>query len=241
MSIVQSIYGKNANRFPVTENRRIRNTLSLRKSLYERRRSGITPVIGEFKRSSPSGFRIPAGIAMASYFEKLAELKVAGISVLTEPNYFLGSYEDITEAQPLRLPILAKDFISSDQMVLSAYNSGADAILLILDFLSKVEVKKLSNLASKLGMESLIEFHDPRFLVNFEPGESCLLGYNRRNLITMKIEDDLMKIINIIHNIPGPKILESGLKYGSIDQYLEREFDGFLIGTSLLEAQEATR
>jgi len=241
MSIVQSIYSENAKRIPVTENRRIRGTISLRKSLYERRRSGITPVIGEFKRSSPSGFRIQDGMDKVKYFRKLEEMKVAGISVLTEPKYFLGSYLDITEAQSLGLPILAKDFISNEQMVISAYNSGADAILLILDFLSASQIRNLSNLASRMDMESLVEFHDPRFLVNYVPCDSCMLGYNRRNLITMKIEDNTMGIIDMIHIIPGPKILESGLKYGSIEPYLEREFDGFLIGTSLLESQEARR
>ena len=241
MSIVQSIYSENAERVPIIENRRVRDTISLRKSIAEKRSSGITPVIGEFKRSSPSGFHLPEGIGLAPYFRKLAELKVAGISVLTEPKHFLGSYSDIMEAHSIGLPILAKDFISNVQMIRSAYNSGADAILLILDFLSKDELNNLLDFANKLEMESLVEFHDPRFLVNYEPCDSCMLGYNRRNLNTMMIEDNTMEILDLIHGIPGPKILESGLKYGSIDRNLEREFDGFLIGTSLLEGQEAKR
>ncbi len=241
MSIVLGIYGENARRVPVTVNRRTRDTISLCKSLAERRRTGITPVIGEFKRSSPSGFHLSNNMGLSAYIQKLTELKVAGISVLTEPKYFLGSYSDIEEAQSFGLPILAKDFISNEQMIRSAYNSGADAILLILDFLSKVDVTNLLDFACKLEMESLVEFHDPRFLVNYEPCDSCMLGYNRRNLITMRIEDNTMEIIDLLHGIPGPKILESGLNYGSIDRNLEREFDGFLIGTSLLERQEAKR
>ncbi|MCL4451779.1 MAG: indole-3-glycerol-phosphate synthase [Candidatus Thermoplasmatota archaeon] len=240
MSVVQRIYGENESRIYVKENRRTRNTISLRKSLADRRRSGITPVIGEFKRSSPSGFRIPEGVSPAAYFKRLAEMQVAGISVLTEPRHFLGSYEDLVEAQSIGLPVLAKDFISNERMITSSYNSGADAVLLIADFLSRENLRNLVDFASGLGMESLVEFHDPQFLVNYEPCDSCLLGYNRRNLITMKIEDNTMQILALLTDIPGPKILESGLKYGSIDPFLEERFDGFLIGTSLLEAKEGS-
>ena len=240
MSVVQSIYSDNGTRVQVNENMRTRDIISLRKSLAERRRSGITPVIGEFKRSSPSGFRLAEGMSPAAYFRKLAEMKVAGISVLTEPKHFLGSYSDLVEAQSTGLPLLAKDFISNERMIMSSYNSGADAVLLIADFLSRENLGKLVDFASGLGMESLVEFHDPEFLVNYEPCDSCLLGYNRRNLITMKIEDNTMQVLKLLRDIPGPKILESGLKYGSIDPYMEKRFDGFLIGTSLLEAKEGS-
>ena len=43
MSVVQSIYSDNEMRIQVNENMRTRDIISLRKSLAERRRSGITP------------------------------------------------------------------------------------------------------------------------------------------------------------------------------------------------------
>ncbi len=241
MSIVESIYQENSRRLPLTENMRTRDTISLRESLASRHRSGLIPVIGEFKRSSPSGFKLAQGISMTQYMNRLADLKVAGISVLTEPKHFLGSYSDLKEAQVYKLPLLAKDFISSEQMVQSSYNAGADAILLIADFLPKQDIKRLTDYAGKLGMETLVEFHDPTFLGNYDACDTCLLGYNRRNLVTMRIEDKTASVIKQMKKIHSPMILESGLTYGKIDPHLIEEFDGFLIGTSLLNAPEAIR
>ncbi|EQD32307.1 indole-3-glycerol-phosphate synthase, partial [mine drainage metagenome] len=71
--------------------------------------------------------------------------------------------------------------------------------------------------------------------------DTCLLGYNRRNLITMRIEDNTGTVLEQMRKIASPRVLESGLTYGTIDPHLVEEFDGFLIGTSLLNTQGATR
>ncbi len=239
MSVVEEIYRKNPKREPITSNMRRRGILSLTKSLTDSGKEGRHPVIAEFKRSSPSGFSIPHGMEMHVYFEKILHFGISGISVLTEPDYFHGSYSDLLEASVLDIPVLAKDFISSREMILSSYYSGADAILLIADFLSEEELRNLSGYAMDLGLEVVTEFHSISMLEKCKPYTYSILGYNRRNLSTMQIEDETETVITRIKGMPGIKILESGLDYTDIPSLYRENFSGFLIGTSMLNRMGA--
>ena len=239
MSVVEEIYRKNPKREPITSNMRRRGILSLTKSLTDSGKEGRHPVIAEFKRSSPSGFSIPHGMEMHVYFEKILHFGISGISVLTEPDYFHGSYSDLLEASVLDIPVLAKDFISSREMILSSYYSGADAILLIADFLSEEELRNLSGYAMDLGLEVVTEFHSISMLEKCKPDTYSILGYNRRNLLTMQIEDETKTVITKIKGMPGIKILESGLDYTDIPPLYRENFSGFLIGTSMLNRMGA--
>lgn len=61
-----------------------------------------------------------------------------GISVLTEEKFFNGSYNDLElVAKNVKLPILMKDFVVSEKQIDSAYNIGADVILLIAKILTE--------------------------------------------------------------------------------------------------------
>ena len=239
MSVVEEIYRKNPKRELITSSMRRRGILSLTKSLTDSGKEGRHPVIAEFKRSSPSGFSIPHGMEMHVYFEKILHFGISGISVLTEPDYFHGSYSDLLEASVLDIPVLAKDFISSREMILSSYYSGADAILLIADFLSEEELRNLSGYAMDLGLEVVTEFHSISMLEKCKPDTYSILGYNRRNLLTMQIEDETKTVITKIKGMPGIKILESGLDYTDIPPLYRENFSGFLIGTSMLNRMGA--
>ena len=239
MSIVEEIYRKNSQRKLITSSMRRRGILSLTKSLIDSGKEGRHPVIAEFKRSSPSGFSIPDGMEMHVYFDKILHFGISGISVLTEPDYFHGSYSDLLEASALNIPVLAKDFISSREMILSAYYAGADAILLIADFLSVDQIRLLSGHAIDLGLEVVTEFHSINMLEKCKPDTYSILGYNRRNLSTMQIEDETETVIARIKGMPGIKILESGLDYTNIPPIYRENFSGFLIGTSMLNKMGA--
>ncbi len=234
MSVVEEIYMKNPSRKLITSSMRRRGILSLKKSLTDSRKEGRHPIIAEFKRSSPSGFSIHEGMKMQDYFDRIIDFGISGISILTEPDYFNGSYSDLLEASALNIPVLAKDFISSKEMIISAYNAGADAILLIADFLSEEQLRVLSKYAMGLGLEVVTEFHSIDMLEKCKSGTYSILGYNRRNLLTMQIEDETEIVVTKIKSMPGIKILESGLDYDNIPSDYMENFSGFLIGTSML-------
>lgn len=237
MNVVEEIYARNSER-PSVPFRRTRGPLSLIRSLARSRGQRYPGLICEFKRTSPSGFTNTREPGIRDYFRKLESRKVAGFSVLTEPNRFLGSYDDISSVQGFNVPILDKDFISSEKMVEDAYNSGADAILLILDFLPEETVYSLAEFAGSLGLESLIEFHDLGFMDSIRPARNAIFGYNRRNLRTLSMDPRESEIISQIMERGLDVVLESGIDSAYLGSHDVSMFSGMLVGASILNGDQ---
>ena len=233
MSTVETIYMNNPGRphFPYS---RTRGTISLIGELHRIKAGGKPGVIKEFKRRSPSGFLNDRYPSVRDYFRSKIDGRTAGMSILTEPAYFSGSYEDLSACQEFNLPILDKDFISTPVMVENAYNAGSDAILLIMDFLPPHAVEELACTARNYGMEVLIEFHDLRFLSEIEPMDGVVYGYNRRDLRSLRMDPQDRVVNDYLREHPVDIILESGLDSSLLNSAELSAFAGFLIGTSVL-------
>jgi indole-3-glycerol phosphate synthase len=104
-------------------------------------------IIGEFKRRSPSKGAIKAEadpVLVASQYEKGG---ATAISVLTEPDYFDGSLDDLRVVRTsTALPILRKDFIVDEYQVYESAAASADALLLIVAALNDFELQRLRQL-----------------------------------------------------------------------------------------------
>ena len=113
--------------------------------------------------------------------------KTAGasaLSILTDEKFFGGSLRDISTARPLvDIPILRKDFIIDEYQLLQARIVGADAVLLIAACLTQKECTALTTQAHALGLEVLLEIHNPSELPYINK-EVDMLGVNNRNLGT---------------------------------------------------------
>jgi len=214
--------------------KRDRKIYSLRNSIIESKYKKLNPIIAEYKTRSPSGF-----ISDRDYKEyvKFLENYVAGFSVLTEEKYFNGSYEVLNNIAKLTSkPILMKDFVVTFDQIESAYNLGADVVLLIASIISEKELENLINEIKNYGMESLVEIHDQNELevvINYNPS---FVGVNSRNLFNLSI--DLNNAVKLIEKIPKNfiKIAESGLKNrNDIDIFKSHGADAFLIGSSLMK------
>lgn len=230
---MDDIYGKNLYRekFPYS---RSREPISLIESLRRVRKDTMPGIIMEYKRMSPSGFENRFYPSVDEYFRKKISGNTAGLSILTEPDHFRGSYNDIVVSQGFRLPILDKDFISTEAMVDNAYNAGADAILLIMDFIPADLIARLIGAAIGKGMEVLLEFHDLKYLKDLTPMEHVIYGYNRRNLKTLQMEPQERYVLDHMKQTGMEIILESGID----SQYLMKNdvghYFGLLIGSSIL-------
>ena len=236
VSTVEHIYSRNWLRKPV-EYSRTRDPISLKKSLLNFKKLGKTGIISEFKRKSPSGFNLGRDIGPLDYFRKADLQSVAGLSILTEPDHFLGNYADITVVQEFNLPILDKDFVSSGLMVRNAFNSGADAVLFILDFIGIEKAQELSNYAISLGMEALVEFHDIKFLDVLKPLKGVIYGYNRRNLKTLKMDPKEHQVLQKYEGSELEVVLESGIDSNYLHENDMSPYLGMLIGTSMLNGK----
>ncbi len=116
--------------------------------------------ICEVKRASPS-----KGIIAESfpYLEIAKEYETAGaaaISVLTEPEYFLGSDRYLQEiAAEINIPVLRKDFVIDPYQIYEAKLLGAQAVLLIVALLDAKALEAFIKIASEAGLSALVEIH----------------------------------------------------------------------------------
>ena len=206
---------------------------SLRKSILDRAKYGI---IAEFKRQSPSRGIINSLACPAEVCKEYIEAGASAVSVLTNTEFFGGRNSDLVSVrESCGGPVLRKDFIIDEYQVVESKSIGADAILLIVDILSKNELRKLSSLGSSLGLEMLFEIHDKEGIDKLPP-DAILVGINSRNLHSFSINMELP--LNIIKKLPEEsiKIAESGIhSVQDLLDFRDAGFDGFLIGEMFMK------
>jgi indole-3-glycerol phosphate synthase len=138
-------------------------------------------VISEIKRASPSaGFIREADPAEwgARYEREGARC----LSVLTEPDRFKGSLEDLDAARDATtLPVIRKDFTVDEAQVIEA-GTRADAVLLIAALFDADALARYVSLAVEVGLTPLVEVHDePEAELALEAGVR-VVGVNNRDL-----------------------------------------------------------
>lgn len=208
-------------------------------SLVEKMAEGGGPcIIAEMKKASPS-----AGLLRDAYrpgeIARVYQLAGAcGLSVLTEPKYFLGSEQDLREArQATDLPILRKDFIGDPYQVAEAAAWGADVVLLIVAALDGEELAGLYDEALRLGLEVLVEAHTAEEIRTALGLKQALIGVNSRNLKTL--QTNLSTALSLAAEIPGGRlaVAESGIRTrADVESLMRRGYRGFLVGEALMAA-----
>ena len=165
---------------------------------------------------------------------------VTAISVLTEPNFFHGSLEDIEEVRRATdLPILRKDFIVHASQIYEAAVAGADAVLLIVAALNDAELAALLETAESLGLDALVEVHAADEVQRAADFGGALIGVNNRDLGSLQVSLDTS--VQLARVAPADAILvsESGIKTPDDVARLARAgYRGFLIGESLMRAAD---
>ena len=207
---------------------------SLKAALLKPEASGI---IAEFKQKSPSKREINYAVKVEDTTTTYVQAGASGLSVLTDYEYFGGTLANLAkarEANPLT-PILRKDFMIDPWQITEAKAFGADVILLIAACLEKDQAEMLAAKAHELGMEVLMEIHNPDELNLVNP-QVDLVGVNNRDLKTFKV--DVETSVNLSKQIPGNyvKVSESGISDAHTINYLKRNgFNGFLIGEAFMK------
>lgn len=209
-----------------------RQTISLTKFLSDENSSGI---IAEFKRKSPSKGIINGEADLLTVTKGYADFGAAGISVLTDLEYFGGTTEDLIVARENKIPILRKDFVIDGYQLDESKAMGADVILLIAACLDPAEVKHLAIHAKSLGLEVLLEVHNRKELDHI-CDEVDIVGVNNRDLKTFKV--DINRSFELIQWIPVGKISisESGIdEVSTVRDLRQNGFRGFLMGESFMK------
>lgn len=207
-------------------------------------------IIAEFKRKMPSKSEFHREDALIS--EVLPSYEIMGAaacSILTDQTFFGGSIEDLMEARKIvDLPLLRKEFIISDYQIYESRLIGADAILLIARVLGPERCHAYATLAKRLGLEVLLEIHQPEELACLSPHVD-MLGINNRNLsrgetFTQCSLGMIGEVRSYLAEHPerhtNPVLIsESGIHQGSELRALrEQGFRGFLIGWNFMRMED---
>jgi len=196
-----------------------------------------TGIIAEHKRRSPSKAVINDKVVLTDVVKGYEENGAAGLSILTDTNFFGGSLDDLTLARlQSDLPILRKEFIVDPYQIVEAKAYGADAILLIAACLEEKEIKEFSQFAKSIGLEVLLEIHNEEELKKSLFPSIDLIGVNNRNLKTFEVSIETSKFL--ADKIPSEflKISESGLQHHTqIRELKDYGYQGFLMGEAFMK------
>ena len=193
-------------------------------------------VIAELKKASPSKGLIRADFDAAALARELDAAGAAALSVLAEPHRFLGGEENVRIARECSdLPILFKDFVTTEHQVLRARACGADAVLLIVAALDSDALRSLLACVRGFGMEALVETHTREEIARAIDVGAKVIGVNCRDLKTFRTDPAITA--ELVREIPSGvvRIAESGIR-SAADIRLLRDAgaDGFLIGETLM-------
>lgn len=196
-------------------------------------------IIAEMKRSSPSGGQLRPDLSPSALASSYEQQGAAALSVLTDFHYFGGSLEDLRQARAaVRIPVLRKDFIIDEYQLAEARAFGADAVLLIARILDRAQLSDLHAAAGRLGLECLVEIHEPGEIDKIDFDTMKLIGINNRNLDTLVT--DVNQTLRICPLIPaGATIVsESGIRCaGDLHTLVRHGIRSALIGQHFMKSE----
>jgi indole-3-glycerol phosphate synthase len=195
-------------------------------------------LIAECKQRSPSGGVLqdpydPVGLA-----RRYAENGAAALSILTEPEFFGGSFDHLLAVRAaVTIPILCKDFVVDSAQVFAARAVGADAVLLIAGILDDGELNHLQDQARSLGMQAIVEVHTEEDVERALLSSASMIGINNRDLMRMKTDKGTTARLRPLIPAARTVISESGIESRADVEELGRlGVDAVLVGESLLRA-----
>lgn len=197
-------------------------------------------IIAEVKRASPSKGLIAEDFDYVAIAKDYEAAGASAISVLTEPCFFKGSNDYLSEiAENVSIPILRKDFVIDEYMIWEAKLLGASAVLLIVSILDTVQLKKYLDLAHDLGLSAIVETHDSSEISTAMIVGAEIVGVNNRNLADFTVDID--NSINLRRCVSGDVVFisESGIKTKEdVTRLKENNVDAVLIGETLMKSDD---
>ena len=207
-------------------------TRNFQQSIKTRKNRNLIPVIAEVKPSSPTRFiRDVTPQDAAQIAKQMESAGAAAISVLTEPQFFKGSIQNLKRVRSaVEIPVLRKDFIIEKSQI---HEVDSDLILLIAGILGR-GLDDFVNESLASGREPLVEVHNEMELENALHTRANIIGINNRDLTTMKV--DISTTETLAPLISGRIIVsESGISSpDNAVRMMDAGVDAILVGTSIM-------
>ncbi|KAI2615282.1 indole-3-glycerol phosphate synthase-domain-containing protein [Hypoxylon sp. NC1633] len=205
-------------------------------------------LMAEIKRGSPSKGIFALDIHAPSQAKKYALAGASVISVLTEPDWFKGSIEDlravrqVLDSMPNRPAVLRKEFIFEEYQILEARLAGADTILLIVKMLDVDLLTRLYKYSLSLGMEPLVEVQNADEMAIAVRLGSKVIGVNNRNLESFDV--DLSTTSRLRGLVPTETIVCALSGINTHDDVIINHKDGvnaILVGEAIMRAPDVSQ
>ena len=198
---------------------------------------GTDGLICEVKRRSPSKGDIAPGLDAVDQAGIYVKAGAANLSVLTVPEGFGGSLEDLIRVKRAfpHVAVIRKDFLFDAKDIDVAWRAGADAVLLIAGMLSADRLNMLYRCAKGLGLEALVEIHDGEDLAKAKAIQPNLVGINSRDLTTFRIDPLLPIRVKAGISWPARVVYESGVSHPEQAAFaISAGFHGLLVGEAVV-------
>lgn len=204
-------------------------------------------LLAEIKRASPSKGVFAMGINAPTQAKKYALAGASVISVLTEPEWFKGSIEDLRAVRQVlngmsnRPAVLRKEFIFEEYQILEARLAGADTVLLIVKMLEIDVLERLYKYSLSLGMEPLVEVQNAEEMITAIKLGAKAIGVNNRNLETFEV--DLGTTRSLRSMVPKETIICALSGINSHQDVQDCKNDGvnaILVGEAIMRAPDAS-
>lgn len=198
--------------------------------------------ICECKKASPSKGIIAPDYPYLDIARSYAEAGADAISVLTEPQWFMGDLFHLNLISvAVSRPCLRKDFTVDRYMIDEAKVYGASAVLLIASILTDAQIREYLQRCDELGLSALCEAHDAREIERFLQCGARVIGVNNRNLKDFTV--NFANSLALRQQVPkGVRfVAESGVKTADdVASLREAGVDAVLIGEALMRAEDKT-
>jgi indole-3-glycerol phosphate synthase len=196
--------------------------------------------ICEVKKASPSKGIIAEDFPYLQIAQEYEAAGASAISVLTEPDYFLGSDQYLQEiAKTVKIPVLRKDFIIDLYQIYEAKILGAQAVLLICALADTETLTEYIKTAGELGLSALVEIHGEAEAEQALAAGARIIGINNRDLKTFTVD---MGLTARLKKFIPPGIItvaESGIKSPHDIRLLNgSRVDAVLVGESLMRSAD---
>jgi len=196
--------------------------------------------ICEVKKASPSKGIISEDFPWMQIAKDYEEGGASAISVLTEPEFFLGSEQYLREiSAAVKIPTLRKDFIIDPYQIYEAKLWGAGAVLLICALLEPKTITQFIALADELALDCLVEIHSEEEAHEAIDAGARIIGINNRDLTTFNVDTGLTARLK--KQIPANilTVAESGINNADdIRAIKDTGADAVLIGESLMRSAD---
>lgn len=209
-------------------------------------------VIAECKLASPSAGDLSQHTSdVTERVKAYAYGGACAVSVLTEPTRFGGSLDHLRLAaaalEPLKVPVMRKDFLVDPYQVMEARAAGAGGVLVIIRMLERSHITELLDCAAMLKMFVLLEAFDAQDLAvaneilaqRKRHDEQVLVGLNCRDLETLTV--DLSRLEDLADQLPSgyPTVAESGVSsLDDVRRVVEVGYRVALVGTTLMNSTQ---